>query len=82
MSVIKRLEDSFLPDRVSTNRKRCDREISELPENDLLYLLKIKEKGLVVKNKPNSALAYCMGITDEFDPGKGVLRMSGELPDI
>ena len=76
------MENLCQPKRLNLHREPFFSELPRLSDGDLSYLLKIKASGILVKNKPNSVVAYCLGITDEYIPGKEVLEGSGELPDI
>ena len=75
------MDVTFLPSRYDEVRRLCDDEWELLSEDDKAYLLAMHKKGIRVKNDCNSAVAYCMGLTDDKPDGR-CEQMSGELPDI
>jgi len=75
------MDVTFLPSRYADFRHLCDTEWSALSDGDKAYLLTMYRRGVRVENDCNSAVAYCMGLTDGKPEGR-CEYMSGELPDI
>jgi hypothetical protein len=81
LSVTRKLEDLFLPDRYGKFKSWCDWEMSNISQDNMEYLLELFRRKIKVENECNSMVAYCMGLADS-PPERRCELMSGEPPDI
>jgi DNA polymerase-3 subunit alpha len=78
------LKQAIIPERAEEfNQYAIDSELKKIQfQNMESYFLYVLNSGKKVSNKPNSIVAYCVGITDEKPSGPLTVKKKGSMADI